>query len=312
MALDNLRGGTKRVVEENTPLNNLRGGTKRVVIVDGGGDKHNLGYYATQAALEEAHPTAEAGDWAIVGATDTVWIWDTDNSEWVDSDTKGQVTSVNGQTGDVVLDLLPTQTGNAGKFLTTDGTDASWSDKPLVNTATGGNSLSVLGTATNYSSSTNIGSTAQVSGTNATAIGHNATAKNNSASLGSLAHIGAYSVGAGDNIGDQGNNNVLIGYHCGSNNNKTYGVAIGSGTGIGGNGSIQIGHNSSAGAPLYTYNSDANTFKVGNANGNFEMMSADGTIPTDRLASTTGLADGNYRLRLVMSNGTPTLSWVAE
>lgn len=37
MALDNLRGGTKRVVEENTPLNNLRGGTKRVVIVDGGG-----------------------------------------------------------------------------------------------------------------------------------------------------------------------------------------------------------------------------------------------------------------------------------
>lgn len=37
MALDNLRGGTKRVVEETAPLNNLRGGTKRVVIVDGGG-----------------------------------------------------------------------------------------------------------------------------------------------------------------------------------------------------------------------------------------------------------------------------------
>lgn len=35
------------------------------------------------------------------------------------------------------VDSLPTQTGNAGKFLTTDGTDASWSDMPLVNTATG-------------------------------------------------------------------------------------------------------------------------------------------------------------------------------
>lgn len=92
----------------------------------GGGDQHNLGYYATPTALREAHPTAEAGDWAIVGSTDTVWIWDDDNSVWVDSDQKGQVTSVNGQTGDVVLDLLPDQTGNAGKFLTTNGTDASW------------------------------------------------------------------------------------------------------------------------------------------------------------------------------------------
>ena len=30
---------------------------------------------------------------------------------------------------------LPDQTDNAGKFLTTDGTNASWSDKPLVNTS---------------------------------------------------------------------------------------------------------------------------------------------------------------------------------
>lgn len=68
-----------------------------------GGDSHNKGYFATQAALEEAYPTGEAGDYAIVGATDTVWIWDDDNSEWVDTDTKGEVTSVNGQTGAVVL-----------------------------------------------------------------------------------------------------------------------------------------------------------------------------------------------------------------
>lgn len=34
--IDNLRGGTKRVYEENT-INNLRGGTKRVILVGGGG-----------------------------------------------------------------------------------------------------------------------------------------------------------------------------------------------------------------------------------------------------------------------------------
>lgn len=77
----------------------------------GGGDQHNLGWYATQAELEEAHPTATAGDWAIVGATDTVWIWDTDTNAWKDSDQKGQVASVNGQTGTVVL--TPSDVGAA-------------------------------------------------------------------------------------------------------------------------------------------------------------------------------------------------------
>ena len=68
-----------------------------------GGDQHNLGWYATPDALRTAHATATAGDWAIVGSTDTVWIWDTDTNAWKDSDQKGQVTSVNGQTGTVVL-----------------------------------------------------------------------------------------------------------------------------------------------------------------------------------------------------------------
>lgn len=96
---------------------------------EGVGDKHNKGYFTTPEALAEAYPVGEAGDFAVVESTDTVWVWDSDNSEWVDSDKKGQVTSVNGQTGDVVIpDELPSQTGNSGKFLTTDGTDASWGD----------------------------------------------------------------------------------------------------------------------------------------------------------------------------------------
>lgn len=44
-----------------------------------------VGYYETPDALRQAHPTAEAGNWAIVGSTDTVWVWDTDTSTWKDS-----------------------------------------------------------------------------------------------------------------------------------------------------------------------------------------------------------------------------------
>ena len=75
----------------------------RVVGQGGSGDSHNKGYYATPQAIQEAYPTAEAGDFAIVGSTDTVWIWDEDTSDWVDSDQKGQVTSVNNQTGAVTV-----------------------------------------------------------------------------------------------------------------------------------------------------------------------------------------------------------------
>lgn len=59
-----------------------------------------LGYYETPDALRAAHPTAEAGNWAIVGSTDTLWVWDVEGAQWLDSGqnvnlsdyyTKGQV-----------------------------------------------------------------------------------------------------------------------------------------------------------------------------------------------------------------------------
>lgn len=403
-----------------------------------GGDEHNLGWYATESALTTAHPTATDGDWAIVGATDTVWVWDSDSSAWVDTDTKGQVVSVNSKTGTVVLtaedvnalpqyttmpvasstnageivlfvgttnasythgyiyenvatptysdsvefnpasisgtvvtattgalaglceeygsgditdiikgtltydqssDLLvfvglddtdtqvctfqlyeqdyedagftftgtladgdvinftctitesasyawtridvqptpealpsqtgnsgkflttdgtnpswatvgglPSQTGNSGKFLTTDGTDASWSDKPLVN------KVSV--------------NSIVISNNNPTYTVYRA-------------------IGVGYTISKLGNDSLFFGY--GGSCTGKYAIQLGSGT-----------------------NSDDKTVKIYNGNGNFEIMSADGTIPADRLASTSGLADGNYRLRLTMASGVPTLTWVAE
>ena len=298
----------------------------------GGGDSHNLGWYATQAALEEAYPTAEAGDWAIVGATDTVWIWDTDNSAWVDSDQKGQVTSVNGQTGAVVLSIpdavqystmptaastnegdivqfigttdanytngyfykcvsdgqnpatyswtqvnvqpapsgLPDQTGQSGKFLTTDGTDASWSDKPLVNKATGTNAIGIGAVHTvSGQNSIGIGSNTKATLSNTIAIGTGTHASGTSAVL-----VGGGLVGAENSVG--------LGKNIYIKNTGVSGIAIGCDAGVTASNAIQISSRTYAGGPNVT-NSDANTFKVANNNGNFEIMSADGTVPADRL-----------------------------
>ena len=44
-----------------------------------------LGWYATEQALQAAHPTGQNGQWAIIGTTDTIWTWDSDTSAWVNS-----------------------------------------------------------------------------------------------------------------------------------------------------------------------------------------------------------------------------------
>lgn len=47
-----------------------------------------MGWYTDPQALQSAHPTGQNGQWAIVGTTDTIWIWDSDTSAWVDSGSK--------------------------------------------------------------------------------------------------------------------------------------------------------------------------------------------------------------------------------
>lgn len=68
--------------------------------------KANLykGIFETELALKTAYPTADAGSYATVEATDTFWIWDNDLEEWKDSfNQPAPVTSVNGKDGAVVL-----------------------------------------------------------------------------------------------------------------------------------------------------------------------------------------------------------------
>ena len=340
MALDNLRGGTKRVVEENTPLNNLRGGTKRVVIVDGGGG--GSVDYAKTVQRAETMPTADASNAGqqflysgesdatythgyiyenvatttsssasaeqTVGATlsdiavdlatlESFTGWTTDNSlqifytadGWsVDATSLGVTYTGTPNVGDAItitytaestsyawtqIDVqpapsgLPDQTGQSGKFLTTDGTDASWGTiNALQNSSTGTDGLSI-GSPSSSNYTITVG----------------------------LQQYVSPDVVAGTAIGYAG------GLSLGSSN----GIAIGAYASVGAAYAIQIGGGQGT-------NYDANTFKVANANGNFELMDANGNLPADRLASTTGLADGNYRLRLVMASGVPTLEWVAE
>lgn len=353
MALDNLRGGTKRVVEENTPLNNLRGGTKRVVIVDGGGGSVD---YAKTVQRAETMPTADASNAgqqflysgesdatythgyiyenvatttsSSASATQTVGAtlsdiavdvatlesftgWTTDNSlqifytadGWsVDTTSLGVTYTGTPNVGDAITitytaestsyawtqidvqptpEALPDQTGQSGKFLTTDGTDASWSDKPLVNKATGTDSLSLLGNGTSNSRAINIGANGAVGG-DSVAVGHGAN----------------FQVSYGVAIGE---------YTMAQHPIDNYSIAIGYRASIGKPNAIQINVSGNV-----AQNDVANTFKVANQNGNFELMNANGNLPADRLASTSGLADGNYRLRLTMASGVATLSWVAE
>ena len=191
--------------------------------------------------------------------------------------TKGSFT-LNQASGDTIaLDAggssLPSQTGHSGEFLTTDGTDASWSDKPLVNTATATDSLTILGTAnTTRKNSINIGIGSQCNQVNCVVVGKSAASGSDGVAIGYSSNSGGvYGVSIGSSANAQGTRSIAIG-----NRAKASGA-----------GSIQLNTQNAS-----VNNTDANTFKVANANGNFEIMSADGTIPAARHADTTSAAQG--------------------
>lgn len=45
----------------------------------------SLGYFDTPELLKQAHPTGENGDWAIIGSTNSMWIWDAKTSSFIDT-----------------------------------------------------------------------------------------------------------------------------------------------------------------------------------------------------------------------------------
>ena len=170
--------------------------------------------------------------------------------------------------------------------------EISVADPVIINKATyKTDGVSILGSpASGFG--INIGNSSSAS--SGVAIGFNASSSNNGCSFG----------GSANSSGDRG---ISIG--AGAYNTSDFAIAIGPSTSATAYGAISIGG--------WSANSTPGTMQVGlgSSIGNWvtvRLLDSDGTIPADRLASTTGLADGNYRLRLTMSNGTPTLSWVAE
>lgn len=175
---------------------------------------------------------------------------------------------------------LPDQTGHSGEFLTTDGTDASWSDKPLVNTATGTDSLTVAGTPTTAVRAINIGVGSSTTGANSTVIGEGASASANS----------AVAIG----ISTQATKNSALALVSGTvSGNSSKGI----GTNISGNystgittivnhyGTMSANYTVAIGAFNYIDNLDDNSFYVGlgTSNADYKLLSSDGTIPTARL-----------------------------
>lgn len=147
---------------------------------------------------------------------------------------------------------LPDQTDNAGKFLTTDGTTPSWGNA-LVNN-------------TDYDTSVGIGSKA--TSYNAVAIGTGIQRiTNNSVTIGYKADTNTTT-------------SVAIGVYTYAANHS---LALGSRMSASAEHSIQIGSSSTN-----VINTDPNTFKVYNGVDNYEIMSADGTIPADRMSAVAG------------------------
>ena len=238
--------------------------------------------------------------------------------------------------GDITVSSLPSQTGQSGKFLTTDGTDASWSDKPLVNNATSSlfpdTCLSILGQNNNSGYVTTVGVGTQSSGSG-TAVGYAAKA------------TGQYGVAVGRES-SAGSNGVAVGYHntagnkgvClgDSNSMSTTGIAVGNGISSSGfnsisigfkvgataAGAIQLGGNNNLSSNII--NNETGTFKVCLSTSiantfNYKLLDIDGTIPEARLADTTNAqqgdvltldSNGNAVWQAGSSGGSvPTLTW---
>lgn len=181
---------------------------------------------------------------------------------------------------------LPDQTGNAGKFLTTDGTTASWSDTVVVDRATTNSNTSivinktgdsgtkpakecvVLGvtafTASAAEHSVAIGYNANTNHSRCVSINGSATNRNSVAINGTTLGLGSIAInGYADSA-----RSTALGYL--TKTTASHAIQLGAST-----------------TDDYVTNPDANTFKVANANGNFEMMDANGNVPLERLTYVT-------------------------
>ena len=154
----------------------------------------------------------------------------------------------------------------------------------VPNTATGNNSLTLLGTATSASGATNVGKNAVASADNGIALGYDAQSTGSSGcALGCATRAGQNTIALGVSANASGNKGIAIGYNC-----KATAA-----------GAIQLGADKT--------NSTANTFQVFSTT----VVNANGKIP---IASTdiTSLTGYDATKTQVLKNVNGTLTWVDE
>lgn len=223
--------------------------------------------------------------------------------------------TINGQplSSDVTIDTLPSQTGQNGKYLTTDGTNPSWGTiNALQNQANNASSLDILP----------LSGSPTITGNNNVLLHSKASSASNYNMVGinvAFGTIGVGAVGIGANNAS-GFNSVAIG--PGAQTSVAYQVAIGSYAQAYGQADIAIGYHAQIKSNLSNCiqlgygNADQDSsfsFYVGfNSYGNYKLLDGTtGLIPAARHAALP-TADGTYTLKLTISDGTPTLSWVAD
>lgn len=179
-------------------------------------------------------------------------------------------------------DKLPDQTDNSGKFLMTDGENASWSGTAVVDRATTNSNTSIVINKTGDSGTkpakecVTLGVTAYTASDSdhSVAIGYNAST--NHSRCVSINGIATYRNSVAVNGTTWGLGSIAINGYADSARS----TALGYRTKTTASHAIQLGASTT---DDYVINPDANTFKVANANGNFEMMDADGNVPLERL-----------------------------
>lgn len=106
-----------------------------------------VGWYPNYEALYAAHDTGYDGNWAIVGDTDTIWVWDSDTGVWKDTGESSKFANYYDKTQiDALLTAMkskfktvtvPAESWTAGSYTVTwdDGTSTSYTQCATVNVA---------------------------------------------------------------------------------------------------------------------------------------------------------------------------------
>lgn len=193
------------------------------------------------------------------------------------------------------LGAVPSTAGSSYYKITTDGQGGvtpSWSSSVLENLSSNEHAIAIGQTPTYFTTATScvaIGEQAE-SATGAVTVGPFSWSAENGTAIG----VGSSAQDAGAVA--LGNTTVASGARS---------IAIGIGATAQVDDTIMIGHGT---------NSTAGTMAVGLGTGlapvTYTLLDANGNIPAARLG-TLPTTDGNYTLRLTITNGVPTLSWVA-